>query len=346
VDHSKFAPPAPQTRGDLDFKGFNKIKLRLKNTTDDITPPQGQPIKQEMSGGTLVAVLKFRRNLCYVDALDSEITDEAQVDACRYPTEEIVVSDPLTNQSPPFGSNPEPNGPELTFVFQQELPINAWDVILQVVYRGKLGSEDDAVVVASKDISEPTFATIYNDTDYVFLRGACYRPEAIAASDVLWNQLGTACKDGAGPLRKVSDACANVPLNVRYTFGSGTKSVIVAMESGVPTDGRLTHRHFGRIGLLGETGTPLSFTLDFHNAPLYLFGGDTEPLSLGTYTVQKETHVAGKYRVHRGVKFWDAAIFVVDGAMASVGANCPEPNQDPLLNAERYPSAVTITGWN
>jgi hypothetical protein len=346
LDHSKFAPPAPPTNQALNFKGFNKIRLRLKNTTDDITPPQGQAIKQEMSGGTLVAVLKFRRNLCYVDALDNEITDEAQAVACRSPTEEIVVSDALTNQSPPFRSNPEPNGPELTFVFQQELPINAWDVILQVVYRGKLGSEDDAVVVASKDISEPTFIATYNDTDYVFMGGSCYKPDAIAASDGLWNQLALACKDTSGPSRKVSDACANVPLNVRYTFGIVAKPLIVAMEFEVPFDFRVTQRHFGRIGVLGETGTQLSFTLGFHNAPLHLSGGDTEPESLGTYTVQKEKQVAGVYRTHRGVKFWDATIFVVDGTAASVGADCPEPNQDLLLNAERYPSAVTITGWN
>ena len=346
LDHSKFAPPAPETNPLLDFKGFNKIRLRLKNTTDDITPPQGQAMKQEMSGGTLVAVLKFRRNLCYVDSLDNEITDAAQAEACRNPTEEIVVSDPLTNQSLPFASNPERNGPELTFVFQKELPINAWDVVLQVVYRGKLGSEDDAVVVTSKDISEPTFAAIYNDTDYVYLNGTCYLPEVIAGSDGLWNQLAPACKDSTGSSRKVSDSCAKVPLNIRYTFGTAAKSVIVAMERGVPNDGRLTQRHFGRIGVLGETGTPLSFTLDFHNAPLYLSGGDTEPESLGTYIVQKETQVAGKYRMHRGVKIWDATIFIVDGISASVGVDCPQPNQDLLKDAERYPSALTITGWD
>ena len=346
VDHSKFAPPAPPTNQALDFKGFNKIRLRLKNTTDDITPPQRQAIKQDMSGGTLVAVLKFRRNLCYVDTLDNEITDPVQAESCRNPTEEIVVSDPLANQALPFGDVLEPKGPELKFVFQKELPINAWDVVLQVVYRGKLGSEDDAVVVASKDISEPTFIATYNDTDYVFMGGSCYKPDAIAASDGLWNQLALACKDTSGPSRKVSDACANVPLNVRYTFGIVAKPLIVAMEFEVPFDFRVTQRHFGRIGVLGEAGTPLSVTLGFQNAPLHLSGGDIASESLGTYTVQKEKQVAGVYGTHRGVKFWDATIFVVDGTAASVGVACPEPNQDPLQNTERYPTAATITGWN
>ncbi len=346
LDHSKFAPPSEQTNPLLDFKGFNKIRLRLKNTTEDITPPQEQAVMQQMSGGTLVAVLKFRRNLCYVDSLDNEITEVSQAIACRAATEEIVVSDPLTNRSLPFGDVLEPKGPELTFVFQKELPINAWDVVLQVVYRGRLGSEDDAVAVASKDISEPTFATIYNDTDFVFLRGTCYRPEAIARSDALWDRLAPACMDSNASPRKVSDICAKVPLNVRYTFGSATKAVIVAMEQDVSVDSRLTHRHFARIGVLGESGARLPFTLDFHNPPLHLSAGDTEPESLGTYVVQKEAQVANLYRNHRGVKFWDAAIFIVDGATASLGSDCAELNQDPLQDAERYPSTVTISGWN
>ena len=45
-----------------------------------------------------------------------------------------------------------PDGKEITFKFSnRELPINAWDVVLQVVYRGQLGSESDAVVVATRD---------------------------------------------------------------------------------------------------------------------------------------------------------------------------------------------------
>lgn len=58
------------------------------------------------------------------------------------------------------------NGDEpipLTFDFTDRIPINAMDLYLQVVYRGKLGDEPDALVVGTKDISEPTFIKI---TDY------------------------------------------------------------------------------------------------------------------------------------------------------------------------------------
>ena len=346
LDHSTFAPPAPQTNSLLDFKGFSKIKLRLKNTTADITPPQGPPIKQEMSSGTLVAVMKFRRNLCYVDTLDNEITSVEETQACRNPVEEIVVSDPLINQSVPFGDASHPNGPELTFTFQRELPINAWDVILQIVYRGRLGSEDDAVAVMSKDISEPTFTTIYNDTDFVSLGGTCYRPDAIAASDNLWNQLALTCRDVSSGSRKVSDSCARVPLNVRYTFGSTASPVTVAKERGGAFDDRLLHRRFARIALLGDSGTPLPVTFDFHNAPLHAPGGDTQQESLETYIVQKDAPILDAYSKHRGIKFWNALTIVVDGTSGSTASECAGLNEDLLQGTERYPSAVTITGWN
>ena len=58
----------------------------------------------------------------------------------------------------------------LTFNFTTPIPVNATDLYLQVVYRGPLGSEQDAVVVATKDIPEPTYFSIVNVSDYV----VCY----------------------------------------------------------------------------------------------------------------------------------------------------------------------------
>ena len=45
----------------------------------------------------------------------------------------------------------------LAFNFQKPIPINASDLFLQVVYRGPLGDEANAVVVATKDISSQPF---------------------------------------------------------------------------------------------------------------------------------------------------------------------------------------------
>ncbi|MDQ1362369.1 MAG: hypothetical protein QG652_229, partial [Pseudomonadota bacterium] len=55
--------------------------------------------------------------------------------------------------------------------FPNELPINATDVYLQAVYKGRLGNETDVVVVTTKDISEPTFTMVANFTDYYTSNG-------------------------------------------------------------------------------------------------------------------------------------------------------------------------------
>lgn len=163
VDHAKFAPGGANypTNAATGFKGFDKIKLKLKNTTPAITPPGGSSVEQAMPDGKIVAVVKFHRDTCYTDDLDNEPTTAAAGPACRDSKEEIVVSDAATDanglavRALPSGSA---DPVELTFNFSdKQIPINAWDVYLQVVYRGKLGGEDDAVVVATKDISEPTY---------------------------------------------------------------------------------------------------------------------------------------------------------------------------------------------
>jgi hypothetical protein len=46
----------------------------------------------------------------------------------------------------------------------QQLRINARDVVPRVIHRGKLGAEDDAVVVANRDIAERALASQLNAT--------------------------------------------------------------------------------------------------------------------------------------------------------------------------------------
>ena len=64
----------------------------------------------------------------------------------------------------------------IDFDFRDDpIPVNARDIKLQIVYRGKLGSgdyvEDDAVVVTTVDISEPSYITFTNSSDYVNVNG-------------------------------------------------------------------------------------------------------------------------------------------------------------------------------
>jgi hypothetical protein len=168
-----------------DTKGFRKIKLRVRNVTPPVIPTAGpqkdQNIAQDMSG-TVIAVVKYHENTCYQADLsgefgareirpsygDVEFNDPTAVPpGCRRTEEGITVSDA---QPPIVLTAGAANPTALTFTFANPVPVNATDVYLQVVFRGVQGSEQDAVVVGTKDISEPTHFSIVNVTDYLF----CY----------------------------------------------------------------------------------------------------------------------------------------------------------------------------
>jgi hypothetical protein len=137
--------------------------VKLRNATPAGTDANGQPLVEPIpdSGGTLVAVVKFHRNLCYLADLSGEYGSPG-IDwrVCRAPTEEITVSQPV---AVPSGIN----GPAqpVSFTFANKVPIEATDVYLQVVYRGPLGEEADAVAVATRDISEPTYVYEFATAD-------------------------------------------------------------------------------------------------------------------------------------------------------------------------------------
>ncbi len=136
--------------------GFEKVKLKIKNTT-----PTGELMDVS---GKLKAVVRFRRNSCYESDLSGELNDnDPQPSICVSNQTEYVSS--LEESIPLLGINDSPQEVTFTFPFTSRIPFNATDVFLQVVYRGKLGEEDDAVVVATKDISEPTFIGFYNYKD-------------------------------------------------------------------------------------------------------------------------------------------------------------------------------------
>ncbi|HKT80213.1 MAG TPA: hypothetical protein VJP86_08325 [Vicinamibacterales bacterium] len=137
--------------------GFRKLKVLLRNMTPGGTDASGnvliEPIA-EGSGGELRAIVKFHRNGCYQPDLSGEYGSPGMNwRFCRSPTEEIVVSGP---HAIPDKIN-EALQPVVFDFASQPIPIDATDVYLQVVYRGPLGEEADAIVVATRDISEPTY---------------------------------------------------------------------------------------------------------------------------------------------------------------------------------------------
>src|SRR5206468_1317614 len=98
----------------------------------------------------------FHRNLCYQADLSGEYgSPNVDWNTCRDKNEEVAVSTPVTS---PAGI--DSGQQELAFNFDPPIPISGTDMFLQVVYDGPLGQEQRAIVVATKDISEPTF--LYN----------------------------------------------------------------------------------------------------------------------------------------------------------------------------------------
>lgn len=191
----------------LDTGGFNKIKLKLRNLTPGGTDSSGNLLTEVMPAGvgSLVAVVKFHRNTCYRPDLSGEygslaadgtpLVDWAQ---CRSNEESIVVSDPVPT---PAGINEAPQ--PLAFHFPNRVPINATDVFLQVVYRGPLGEEADAVVVTTKDISEPSYIYSLPESYDQFTRAAY---PSFEPGDYGWEEW---CAQGGMTLAQCNDDYGN-----------------------------------------------------------------------------------------------------------------------------------------
>jgi hypothetical protein len=134
--------------------GFRFIKMKVKNTTpaiDALYRGTNTSLPQHMTAGQFVAVAKFRRNTCYTPDLMGQIGNITQGDgtivksnsaaACRTAVEEILVS------------NPEPDATALAagetkamaFDFATPIPIEATDLLIQIVFRGKLGERIDSM---------------------------------------------------------------------------------------------------------------------------------------------------------------------------------------------------------
>lgn len=192
--------------------GFTKVRMTVRNDTPPIETPDGTTIPQDMTDGFLQAVVKYNLNYCYEpdlkgqfppDAFDTDGTvplddgstysgcngyrvllDQSQPDPGVSQVEDQVEKLGKVSVSKRIAIGPSQTVQELShttdrlieFDFRDDpIPINAREVRLQVLYRGKLGSgdavEEDAIAVETADIREPTYWTYINDTDYVRING-------------------------------------------------------------------------------------------------------------------------------------------------------------------------------
>ena len=138
--------------------GFRKLRMKLQNVT---------PGNEAMGPGHLHAIVKYHRNQCHKADLSGHYGGpQFTGDTCRL-GEEVAVSEPLVLS----GTLTRDDAGELktfNFPLQNVIPIEATEVRLQVLFRGRLGQEEDAVAITTVDIAEPNFVAVANNTDHYF----------------------------------------------------------------------------------------------------------------------------------------------------------------------------------
>jgi hypothetical protein len=243
VDHSTLSNVDPL----IDFKGFDTIRLKVKNTSP---PLANTSVPEPMAGGTLFAVLKFHRNTCFHNDMSDGEPGVPNLDpfGCRSTIEEIVVSDKVASVTL------TDHDQEISFSLNQgQLPINATDVYLQLVYRGPLGSESDAVVVATKNISEPTFVTYQNATDYIHLGATVYKRADFAGNLTLLGAVRPqSCVDYTAQPAQLKASCfAPGPVTWGLSIGTAPTSIQI---TGLPP------RRLARFAYLTDVVGPVTIT--------------------------------------------------------------------------------------
>jgi len=175
--------------------GFKTLRVKVKNVTGSFVDPSGADQPQNMRGGTFFAVIRYHKDKKYVDSLDTVVGVDpcddwlqivnpiklASSTDCREGAEQIVVSKPLSGES--LDVNDERT---LKFSFiGAPIPYSMTDVVLQIVYRGPLGGESDTVAVGTADVSEPTYFTYHNASDYIHLGRHVYTRAEVNADPSL-----------------------------------------------------------------------------------------------------------------------------------------------------------------
>jgi len=198
-------------------KGFTKIRAKIRNTTPTFVDPQKNPQPQNMTGGTLFAVVRYHTDKQYEASLQhvvgvtpcddaTLVVNPVKLDAstdCRDGIEQIAVSKPIAGLS--LAANSEAS---VEFDFKDAtIPFGVTDVVLQVVYRGALGGETDAVAVGTIDVSEPTYFTYQNASDYIHIGEHVYTRDQLNSASLLAQVQPQSCVDYKHSPPQVADGC-------------------------------------------------------------------------------------------------------------------------------------------
>jgi hypothetical protein len=181
---------------------FTEIRVRARNTTVS---------SEEMNNGSIQLVIKYR--LAQSDPFQSEQVEVG-------PESYIVV--PEKNN---VGSISRTTPTELVFDLEADpenmFPLWATNVYIQVVYRGQLGNEADAVAVGFKDISEPTPMDVFNNADKICIYGQWHDAGTEATIALVPEEVDAYAYNIANIFAKASsNTSASYASPTNYTFSS------------------------------------------------------------------------------------------------------------------------------
>lgn len=317
VDHATQYGSGMNTDPTSITQGFQTIKVALTNVTPD---------GEAMNGGTLSAILRFRRNLNYLDNLTEEPGSPGidSLIAVRGSADESIASSQVYDRglnnitTTPVALTSTPQ--EFSFSFVNALPLNATDVYLEVVYQGALGAETNAVVTTSVDISEPTYVSVFNSYDYISIGGALYdrntvnsRPDLLAQIQpqacVNYNASPPVLFPGCFPNNQTLD----VYLDAQNT-GASSSSLVVLQALPVQSyvryavltdaDGESVLKNGSTCNIGGA-----SFTIDPLDNQITI-----ESVNYSTTPIQINVEQdVGDLGPLRGIQGWDALYCVWDG---------------------------------
>jgi hypothetical protein len=330
--------------------GFTVLRAKLRNATPTFVDAGGVPQAQDITGGDLFAVVRYHVDRAYAKTLDTVVgvapcadafsvvgqTDPGATTNCREGIEHIVVSRPISGVSLRAG---EEQLAEFKFT-DTPIPLAATDVTLQVVYRGPLGGESDAVAVGTIDLSEPTYFTYQNASDYIHLGSSVHtRGEIDSDPTLLALVQPQTCVDYRLSPPHLRSECLN-PFALDLDVSFGDLANPAARVSGLPL------RRFIRLAFLGdvvpETGSTIikkkaagSVRLNVRRhgssekALMYQTGTclphdpfDIPPRrsQLSMVTATTFTYAVDQLAPLRGVNGWYSVACVVDGDSSAPGA--------------------------
>jgi hypothetical protein len=329
-------------------QGFKTIKVALTNVTPD---------GEAMTGGTLSAILRFRRNLNYQDDLTEEPGSPGidSLTAVRGSADESIASvqvydrglNNVSETAVALTDSPQ----EFSFAFLNALPLNATDVYLEVIYQGALGAETHAVVTTTVDISEPSYVSVFNSYDYISIGGALYDRNTVnSRPDLLAQIVPQACVNNNASPPVLYPSCfpnnqtLDVYLDAQNT-GPSSDSLIVLQALPVQSYVRyaiLTDADGESVLKNGSTCNigDATFTIDALNNQITIQSVNYATTPIQINVVQD---VAGLGPL-RGIQGWDATYCVWDGdGSGSVSA---DPSVMTKLSGNNvYPVAGTTLNF-